>query len=292
MTITFFRVKLGYMKSVAFYTDYRTFLADFYKEKKTASPLFSYRTFCRKAGLKSPSIFKEVVSGKRNLTSETMIAFCKGLGLSLRDARFFENLVLFNQAKSEDAKKKYLAVLRGLRYRKPQKQIPVHLYEYYEKWYNPVIRELAISMQWNNDYSVLAKAVVPAIKTSEAQASVALLLHLGFICKKPDGTYMQSDPDITTGPEVNSMAVRQLNRRYAQLGVESLDRFPPSERDVSSIIMGIAHDKLPALKQEIADFRKRLIGLANEEKGIDEYYAFVMEFFPVARTNAPKEQTP
>jgi uncharacterized protein (TIGR02147 family) len=277
------------MKSVEYYTDYRAFLSDYYKEKKTVSPLFSYRAFCRKAGLKSPSIYKEVASGKRGLTSETIVAFLKGLGLSPRDSRFFENLVLFNQAKNEESKKKYLAILRGLCYRKSQKQIPVHLFEYYENWYNPVIRELAVSMQWNDDYSMLAKAVVPAIKTSEARESVALLLRLGFIRKKPDGTYIQSDPDITTGAEVSSLAVRQLNRRYAQLGVESVDRFPPSKRDVSSVIMGIANDKLPMLKQEIADFRKRLVGLAGDGEGIDGYYAFVMEFFPVARTTGKED---
>jgi chemotaxis signal transduction protein len=47
-----------------------------------------------------------------------------------------------------------------------------------EKWYNPIIRELAVAMRWNEDYSLLAKAVVPAIKTSEARESVALLLRL------------------------------------------------------------------------------------------------------------------
>jgi uncharacterized protein (TIGR02147 family) len=276
------------MKSIEYYTDYRTFLSDFYREKKNASPLFSYRTFCRMAELKSPSIFKEVVSGKRGLTSETIFAFSKGLRLAPRDARFFENLVLFNQAKNEEAKKKYLTILRGLRYRKPQKQIPVHLFEYYENWYHPVIRELVVSMQWNNDYSILAKAVAPTIKTSEARESVSLLLRLGFIRRESDGTYTQTDPDITTGPEVNSIAVRQLNRRYAQLGVEAIDRFPPSQRDVSSIIMGIAGDKLPLLKQEIIDFRKRLISLTEGEKGIDEYFALVLEFFPVARTEQGK----
>jgi hypothetical protein len=61
------------MKSIEYYTDYRTFLSDFYREKKNASPLFSYRTFCRMAELKSPSIFKEVVSGKRGLTSPVFL---------------------------------------------------------------------------------------------------------------------------------------------------------------------------------------------------------------------------
>jgi len=278
------------MKSIEYYSDFRTFLLDYYKEKKAASSLFSYRTFCRKAGLKSPSIFQEVANGKRNLTAETIVAFSKGLGLSSRDARFFENLVFFNQAKTEEFKNRYLAVLRGLRYRKPQKQIPVHLFEFYEKWYNPIIRELSVAMDWKDDFALLAKAVVPAIKMSEARESIELQIRLGFIKKNPDGAYVLGDPDITTGSEVNSIAVRQINRHFAMLGVESLDRFPPSKRDVSSLIMGIPHDKLPQLKQEIADFRKRLIGLAGDGEGVDQFYALVVEFFPVAQTDTLKEQ--
>ena len=143
------------MQPLEFYTDYRQFLRDIYNENKRKSRYYSYRMFCMKANIKSPSIYHEVVTGKRNLTISTIPAFIKGLGLSERDGRFFENLVLFNQSKTEETKKKYLSILRGLRYRKQQKQIPVHLYEYYEKWYHPVIRELAVTMDWNEDYSLL-----------------------------------------------------------------------------------------------------------------------------------------
>ena len=171
------------MQSIEFYTDYRQFLQDYYNWKKESSRYFSYRQFTIKAGLNSPSIYREVVAGKRNLTIQTIASFIKGLGLNERDGRFFENLVLFNQAKSEESKKKYLSVLRGLRYRKPQKQIPVHLYEYYEKWYNPVIRELAVSLDWKEDYPLLARSVSPAIKASQARESVELLIRLGFLKK-------------------------------------------------------------------------------------------------------------
>jgi uncharacterized protein (TIGR02147 family) len=94
------------MQSIEFYTDYRLFLRDFYNWKKESSRHYSYRLFSIKAGLNSPSIYREVVAGMRNLTIQTISAFVKGLGFNERDGRFFENLVLFNQAKSEEAKKK------------------------------------------------------------------------------------------------------------------------------------------------------------------------------------------
>ncbi len=276
------------MKSIEFYSDFRTFLADFYAEKKKALSGFSYRSFCIKAGLNSPSIYKEVVGGKRNLTLSTISAFVKGLGLSERDGRFFENLVLFNQAKQEETKQKYLAILRGLRYRKPQKNIPFHMYDYYEKWYNPVIRELAVAFDWNEDYAKLARAVVPAIKLSEARDSVHMQLRLGFLVKDAGGKYRQAAPDITTGAEVNSLAVRNTNREFARLGVESIDRFAPSQRDVSSLVMGIPQSKLPILKQEIAEFRKRLVAIAGSDEPTDAIYTLVLEFFPVAQRARPK----
>ncbi|MBN2037371.1 MAG: TIGR02147 family protein [Chitinispirillaceae bacterium] len=273
------------MQSLEFYTDYRAFLSDFYNQKKKSSRYFSYRQFCLKSGLKSPSIYREVAAGKRNLTSASIASFVKGLGLSERDGRFFENLVLFNQAKSEEAKKKHLAILRGLRYRKPQKLIPVHLFEYYEKWYHPVIRELAVAMEWNNDFSLLAKSVHPPIKTLEARESVELLLTLGFLKKKNGGGYAQADPDITTGAEVNSLAVRALNREYARLGLEAIDRFPPSQRDISSVIMAVPRSRLADLKREIADFRKRIVTLTGDGSiKPDSFYSLVVEFFPVGQS--------
>ncbi|NLD99936.1 MAG: TIGR02147 family protein, partial [Fibrobacter sp.] len=57
------------MKRIENYSDYREFLRDFYQDRKKRLPIFSYRYFCIKAGIKSPTLFKEIVDGSRNLTS-------------------------------------------------------------------------------------------------------------------------------------------------------------------------------------------------------------------------------
>src|SRR3990172_7163201 len=88
------------------YTDYRAFLADFYKEaKKTKS--ISLRAFSKKAGFTSPNYPKMVMDGDRNLTEESITRFVSALELNKQEEEFFRNLVLFNQAKSHAKKNLY-----------------------------------------------------------------------------------------------------------------------------------------------------------------------------------------
>ena len=63
---------------------------------------------------------------------------------------------------------------------------------------HPVIREIAVAMDWKEDFS---------------------LLSLGLLRKDEKGKYVQTSADITTGPEVNSLAVKGMNREYTRLGI-------------------------------------------------------------------------
>jgi uncharacterized protein (TIGR02147 family) len=152
------------MERIEHYTDYRAYLHDFYEDRKKRLPIFSYRYFCIKAGLKSPTLYKEVVEGKRNLTSKTIVRFSRGLGLSSPDAEYFMALVYFNQSKSDDEKQKLLERMRGLRRKIHQQVVPLDLYEYYSCWHYPVLRELACVLDWHGDYGILANTVLPKIR--------------------------------------------------------------------------------------------------------------------------------
>ncbi|HND31034.1 MAG TPA: TIGR02147 family protein, partial [Myxococcota bacterium] len=84
------------------YLDYRKFLADWFREKKEANPLFSHRAFARKAGQASPSLLLHVIEGKRNLTPITLEAFVKALGLKSEEVEFFTTLVNLDQAETQE----------------------------------------------------------------------------------------------------------------------------------------------------------------------------------------------
>ena len=124
------------------YQDYREFLKDTYSYLKKNSRYFSFRYFSKTAGFTSPNIFKLVMDGDRNLSTEGVGKFLKGLKLGKNESEFFKILVKFNQAKSSVEKQSVAEeILKFKAYRKiyPLGQAQ---YNYYSNWYFIAIREM------------------------------------------------------------------------------------------------------------------------------------------------------
>ena len=276
------------MKELETYTDYRKFLADYYAERKNQNPHYSFRTFCQLAKISSPSLFKEVVDGKHNLSKQTTDAFIRGLKLKERQAKFFMALVNFNQAKTDKEKQFCLEQMQALRPLVNQKLVPANHYEYYSRWYHSAVRELACTLDWKEDYALLARTLKPKIKTSEARKSVELLLALGFLEKGAGGHYSQKDSDITTGKEVHSLAVRKLNHTLAGLGQVAAEECPPDERHISSIILGVSKESREKIIQEIREFRQKVVAIVHEDKTTDQVCNLNIQLFPLSERYSNK----
>ncbi|MBL8028835.1 MAG: TIGR02147 family protein [Fibrobacteres bacterium] len=270
------------MLNILNYTDYRKYLSDYYEARKKMSTFFSYRYFCQKAGIKSTALYKEVVEGTRNLTDSTIPQFIKGLGLTGTDAGYFEALVNFNQADTDIAKQKYLNEMRNQLPQIEEKVLPIEMSGYYSNWHNVAIRELACVLDWKEDYELLAASVAPAIKVREAKAAVKLLLHLNLLKRDSNGRYTQTFPHQTTQQEVISVAVRALNTQLAELGKNSIQDTPPSERDVSSLTMGLTERSFKLVKQEILLFKDRIKRIVSEESESDRVYNVNIQLFPMS----------
>ncbi|MFW5959855.1 MAG: TIGR02147 family protein [Chitinivibrionales bacterium] len=270
------------MKPIEYYSDYREYLRDFFRDRKERIKSYSYRVFCRKAGIASPSRFKEVVSGERNLTERTIPLFIKGMGLSDQEGSFFTALVHFNQSRSDEEREKYLEEMLVYRRNKVKSLIPLSSYEYFSRWYHPVLRELACLLDWKDDYRLLAKSVQPQIKVSEAKQGIATLLKLGFLKKDRHGRYTQAEPVITTGPEVDSFSVRSLNKEMSILGTRAIERFHREERDISSLTVGASHETYKSIKEEIQSFKERIISLVSDDQESNRVYSLNIQLFPLS----------
>ena len=270
------------MKRIETYTDYRIFLADYYEDQKKRFPAFSYRYFCRKAGIKSPIYYKDIVAGKRNLTDATITAFIKGLALSPSDARYFTALVHFTQSRSPQDKQSILEQMRSLRRKIKQEAIPLDYYEYYARWYIPVIRELATTRSWKNDFGRLAGMVRPRIKKTEAKESVEFLVKKGFLEIDGDGNYRQSNPAITSGSEVKSLGIRSFNKKMALFGYEAISSLPPSRRDIRTVTIGLSRESYSLVKEEIRDFVNRVIRIVDDDEKSDTVYNLGIQLFPLS----------
>lgn len=278
------------MKQIFSYIDYRNFLKDYYQEKKSTTTFFSHRYFCNKAGISSPNFLKLVIDGKKNLSESSIQKFTKALELGEKEARFFRNLVLFNQAKSAAQKQEYYAVLLSMMNMIKEQHLSLDQHELYSKWYVSVIRELITLDDFQDDFRKLATMVSPQISVMDAKNSVKLLLRLGLVEKQSNGRYIHKDQAIRADSEMARNAIRSFNRKMAELGAESIERFSPDERNVSGITVGASKAAYEMIVAEIQACKDRIISIVNREEISSHVYQVNFQAFPLS-LNAKEDNT-
>ncbi|HSQ41245.1 MAG TPA: TIGR02147 family protein [Fibrobacteraceae bacterium] len=273
------------MRDIFQYLDYRDFLRDFQAECQASSSGFSARSFLKKAGIGSPSFFKQVLAGERNLTENTTGQFLLALRLKAHEADYFRTLVRFTQASSAEEKQMLYERLRALGSQAKVRVVGEAQYAFYEYWYIPVLRELLCQEPFLGDYAALARRLRPAISAAEARQGVRTLLDLGFVVQGEGGIWRQVDPLLHTGFAVQSLAVRSFNRQMVQLAAESLERAKVSERCVVGVTLSVTEDAYQKMTAEIQAFQERMLALAAESSEADRVYQMQLMLFPVTQSS-------
>jgi len=278
------------MPNIYNYLNFREFLYDFYREKKGANPSYSYQVLANTAGFKSKSFIADVIEGKKNCSEESVFALRKALDLNESDFAYFKSLVSFNQATTHTRKNHFFKLMVESNHLVKAKLVLSDNYAIYSEWYHNTIRELVTIFDFKDNYALLARKLKPAISERSARKSVALLLKLGFIVKK-NGRYEQTDPDITTGDTVASLAIEDFHLQNLNLAGVSLDSCSAQERDISCLIASLSKTKFELIKKELRDFRKKLVTYINrpdQKPDVLEFekrvYHINMQLFPTSET--------
>jgi uncharacterized protein (TIGR02147 family) len=276
------------MPSVFEYQDYRKFLGDFYGEKKTSRNAFSYQNFSRSAGFTSKSFVFNVINGRKNLSRASVVKMCEAMDLNKTESEYFENLVYYNQAKSFNERNFYFEKLNSIR---PPASMPNSAwrlrkdqYEFYSNWYHSAIRSLIEMFPQQSDSRMLARMVYPAILPKQAKKSIDLLLRLGLISKQNNGTYKTVEKSLTTGEEVQSLAVQKFHIETMKLAEQAIKKLPQNKRNISGLTLGISKDAYLKICDLIYDCQNKIMDVANKDEKSNCVYQLNFHLFPVSKT--------
>lgn len=270
------------MTEIYDYSDYRTFIRDYYERNKAVNPAFSYRYLAQKSGINSSAFFKFVIEGKRNLTKQTILKTCAALKLADREAEYFENLVFFNQAKTLKEKNHFFDKLIGLQKAKNVKIVSEDHYDYFADWHHCIIRELVVITKFSGNFEKLAKMVRPRITSREAKDSVELLVRLGFLKALDDGSYIQTEPVISTGYNIKSHRIIQFQIQMLHRAVESFELAKSEERLTSSTTFGISEKMFRDFIKKVRELRATLMEMARTDEHPEAVYQLNINLFPLS----------
>jgi uncharacterized protein (TIGR02147 family) len=271
------------LKTVFEFIDYRKFLEYHYQEKKKRNAKFSYRYFAMRAGISSPSFLKMVIDGKRNLTSGMIEKFYKALELGPKECKYFSNLIHFNQAKTAREKQEFYLALRTMGNQIQEEILRVHQYDYFDRWYTPILRELICLGDFQENYELLAKYVEPAITAGEARTAVELMFKLGLIKRNEAGHYSQTKKAVLADDTVISMAIRTYQENaldHAKLAMHGLEK---KARHISTMTLGVSLSSYAAMVEEIQAFKDRIKALVHKDEDSSRVYQFTLALFPVSK---------
>ncbi len=251
--------------------------------KKQTTPSYSHRFFSRLAGFSSPNFLKLVMEGQRNLTPSSISAVAKGFKLKKPERDFFENLVLMNQAPDHEQRDYYYRKMMAAKSHGKIKNIDAARYEYFSKWYLPVIRELVIFGDRKMTAAQIAEKLYPPVRVKDVETALRRLEDLKLIHKDEHGQWHQTDSLLTTGPEVNSVLITNFHKEMIRLAEESITLHPAGNRDITALTISMKKGRMAELKQKIADFRKDILKEFATDEDSDQVVQINIQAFPVTQ---------
>ena len=267
------------MKPIVDYTDFRLYMRDFYEERKRCSA-FSWREFSKIAGFSSPSYMKVVCDGKSKLSRIGVERTGAAMGLSGFEMDYFRAMVVFGQAETEEKKveayEKMLAMAKSYKVR----VIEGDLFEYYESWRNPVLRELAPIMPGATP-GEMAKMCYPEVSAAEVRDSLDFLTKSGLL-KRENGNFVQSETSLRGTTDATRLAMRGMHRIMSKLATPALE-LPKEIRNFSGVTMGLSRESFGKVEKVLNECRRQIIDIAAEEKNIEQVYRVNLQLFPLTK---------
>lgn len=274
------------------YTDLKVYLRDHYDDQKRRRKSFSYRQFAAKAQT-APSLYKEVVEGRRGLTAQAALKFARALGLESKAREYFLWMAKLAGGRTPEEKSSALARMGALRKKSAPRRLEPDQYEVFRDWHHCAIRELAALSTFREDPAWIADQLTPPIAQAQARRSLELLLSIGLLGRDGKGRVVQTEPAFTGEDDRLSASVREYHRQMLTLARESLDRLPLPQREVGGATLCTSRKVRDQIRDRMRIFREEILSLVVEDSDPPEaVWQLHLSLFPLSRQAATGEAAP
>ncbi len=268
------------MKPIVEYSDFRQYMRDYYEERKRCS-VFSWREFSKVAGFTSSSYMKVVCDGKSKLSRVGVERTGAAMGLVGFEMEYFRAMVEYGQAEVEAKKKaayeKMLSVARTHKVRVMEGE----LFEFYDSWHNPVVRELAPLMPGATPGDI-AKMCCSEVSAADVQKSLNFLTRAGLLKKAGQDAFVLAETSIRGTPDATRLALRGMHRQMSELATPAVD-LPVDKRHFSGVTMGLSNESYRKIENVLDECRRKIIAIAAEDKDVDQVYRLNLQLFPLSK---------
>lgn len=272
--------------------DFRKYLADFFEFKKfqTRNQLrpYNYAVFSAAADIKSPNYLKMIIDGKRNLSDDMIGKFAKALGLQKDDAEEFRLLVVFGQAQTPSQRAIFLKQLSEHRVHQKIRtgEISEKHFQKVPSWVAWVIYSMLDQDGVSFSPEKLKATLRDQVSLEEIKNALETLLTNGEIYKSESGELKRKQTLTDDADEIPVALVRKLQAELMYLGLESLYKDAPTEREFGTATLALTQSEFEEIRFQLRKLRKQVqkdIGVKRMTSKGERVFQLNLQLFPVTQ---------
>lgn len=273
------------------YTDFRQYLKDVYDWRRTHESTgfrpYSYSTFSAAADIKSPNYLKLIIDGRRNLSEDMILRFARALRLQKNEIDEFRALVRYGQATEPIERNQYLKELADLRARRAldNGEITETNWEKVPGWIGWVLYAMSEQSNVKFEPQTLARLFRAKASADDIRVSLRKLVDSGELQRNLETGEVSKGRDLIESPQdLPVPLIRKLQAELIYLGIESLFRDSPKEREFGAMTLSMTEDEFQAVRFELRQMRKRLqrdILVKRKSTKGDRVYQMNVQLFPL-----------
>jgi uncharacterized protein (TIGR02147 family) len=269
------------MKPIFDYVDYRLYLRDYFEERKSSDRRYSYRELAEAMQIDTSNVHK-ILNGKAHLPARChsyAIAYFRFVG---RSAEYFILLVTYARERRNSIRNEILEKAMALREIACRQIDESHLEQYFRDWWVVAVRSLLEVVDGRAVAGELSKRLVPHVNEWDVSKALEVLLALGMVRKASSGRLLPTAAHVTASGEIKTRAVRHYQEDILALASESVKRFEPHERDISTITMSVDAGAVARIRDVLKECRRQIQIEVDEAKRPDRVMQLCMAYFPLA----------
>lgn len=274
-------------RSIYEYSNFRTYLADWYQAEKIRRGKFTKGEVSRLLGLpNSRNYFSDLLGGKP-LSETFQERLVELLGLAKAEAAYFRALVRFQQASMPDERTIALTQLRSLD-RKPRTVLRSEQLEYFRHWRHGAIRALLDTGDYGDEPSRIAKALSPSVTSPQARASLKLLERLELISKNSQGFWKPNDRAVTAPETDRDAFILELQLQQLELVRKSLLTKKAPRRLVATNVLSISTEGHELLRKRLEEVLAEVRSQVHQDPAPSERVCqFILALVPLTQEKVP-----
>lgn len=266
------------------FPDFRSYLREYYRDRKAKNSGFSYASFSKLLGFKSRSYIQDVIAGKKKISLlDGLESFQTIFKDQPREFEYFKALVRRDQSQGKHRRENELEVVRQRGERKA-KDLTEEEYFFYTDWYFIPIYFLPLLEGFRDDAAWIRERMRFKLTLAQTENARAKLLEAGLWKESPSGRITLDGPR-TSRKSLRRDLLYRFHGKMLELGRQSFES-PTSDRFATGTTFHLTPDQLKEVHDQLMKFKElhlqKYASTESAEPG-SEVYHFAAAVFPLSR---------